>query len=182
MLTIREASERTGHSPHKIRRLIKTVVGQPDHKDRNEIEPNKKDVARLLGEGVQFTWRINEEFVRRDLGDVAEIRRNENLGKSSTTGDSSELLTLLQRITDAKEQAEARLFEQLRIKDEQIAALNDRLRESNVLMASLQKQLPETTKPKPTLIQTAPPSLGKEKGKANKPPKKPRHWLQRLFM
>jgi hypothetical protein len=52
----------------------------------------------------------------------------------------------LQRTIEAKKKAEAGLFEQLRVKDEQIAALNDRLRESNVLMQSLQKQLPEAGK------------------------------------
>ena len=152
MLTIREVAEKTGHSPHKIRRLIKAVADQSAHPDRSQIEPSPEDVRRLTAEDVQFTWRVTEELVRRELGDAAAISTEEKTSPAGG-GESPEWLAVMQRITDAKEKAEERLFEQLRVKDdqlrakdEQIAALNDRLRESNVLMASLQKQLPEAGK------------------------------------
>lgn len=138
LLTIREAAERTGHSTHKIRRLIKAVADNPQHADRSEVEPSPIDVERLNREGVQFTWRISEELVRRELGDAPAATTDE---KPAAIGESSEVLGILQRAITAHEKAASQLVEQLKVKDDQIAALNDRLRESNLLMGSLQKQL-----------------------------------------
>jgi len=155
MLTIREVAEKTGHSSHKIRRLIKAIADQAAHPDRLHIEPSADDVDRLTAEGVQFTWRVTEELVRRELGETVATPANEKAGPSSGRGEAADFLNLLQRVTDAKEQAEARLFEQLRVKDEQIAALNDRLRESNILMKSLQMQLPEASKVPTSVVDAA---------------------------
>lgn len=182
MLTIREAAEKTGHSPHKIRRLIKAIADQPEHADRSGVEPSPSDVERLNAEGVQFTWRISEELVLRQLGEAAAppaTKSSEAMG----VGESSELLNLLQRAIDAKEQAEIRLFEQLRVKDEQIASLNERLHESNILMGSLQKQLPEAGKMPANLVEAAAPSNSKVKGKgtAPVPKRKRRTWLRNIF-
>lgn len=189
MLTIREAAEKTGHSPHKIRRLIKAIADAPTHPDRGEIEPSPSDVERLTAEGVQFTWRVTEELVRRELGDATATPAGE---KSSApgVGESPEWLAFMQRLTDAKEKAEERLFEQLRVKDDQlkakddqIAALNERLRESNLLMASLQKQLPEPAKKAASIaepvVAATPKRPEKGSGGATKP--KQRGWLRGIF-
>ena len=147
LLTIREAAETTGHSTHKIRRLIKAIGDDAGHSDRSLVEPSPADVERLNGEGVQFTWRIEEELVRRRLGDVPAATSSRT---EQGRGESGNVLALLERAMHAKEEAEAKLFEQLKTKDNQIAglqqtvtSLNECLRESNVLMASLQRQLPE---------------------------------------
>ena len=147
VLTIREAAETTGHSTHKIRRLIKAIGDDAGHSDRSLVEPSPADVERLNGEGVQFTWRIEEELVRRRLGDAPAATSSRT---EEGRGESGNVLALLERAMHAKEEAEAKLFEQLKTKDNQIAglqqtvtSLNERLRESNVLMASLQRQLPE---------------------------------------
>lgn len=150
LLTIREAAHATGHSTHKIRRLIKAIADDPENGDRSLVEPSPVDVQRLSAEGVQFTWRISEDLVRRQLGDTPTATTMKN---ESGVGESPDVLALLQRAMTAKENAEAKLFDQLKTKDEQIAglqhtvtSLNERLRESNVLMASLQRQLPEGRK------------------------------------
>jgi hypothetical protein len=183
MLTIREAAEKTGHSPHKIRRLIKAIADQTTHADRPQIEPGAADVERLTAEGVQFTWRITEELVRRELGETVAPASGESESGTAGGGESADLMNLLQRTIDAKEKAEARLFEQLRVKDEQIAALHDRLRESNVLMQSLQKQLPEPAKtPVAVMEATKPTSAGRPDKKT--PPvikKQKRRWLGKIF-
>src|SRR5205814_5000342 len=108
----------------------------------------------------------------------------ENDSATAGEGESSGLMNLLQRAIDAKEKAEARLFEQLRTKDEQIAALNERLRESNVLMQSLQKQLPEPAKAPAAVVEAGiPPTAAKRPGKKTPPTPKPqkRGWLGTLF-
>lgn len=142
-LTIREAADRTGHSTHKIRRLIKAIADDPNHKDRSQIEPSVEDVRRFTVDGIQFTWRVSEELVRQELGDIPQPTNSKPV---AGVGDSGEVLAILERALAAKEQVEANLFEQLRVKDAQIASLNDRLRESNLLMAGMQKQLPEPKK------------------------------------
>jgi hypothetical protein len=121
-------------------------------------------------------------------------------GRSAVTpgesggGESGDLLALLQRAMAAKEQAEAKLFDQLKTKDEQMAglqqtitSLNERLRESNMLMASVQRQLPEGKKALAGMIKAeasrTPPTAGKRSSKS--PPsaaKRPRRrWLKTLF-
>jgi hypothetical protein len=190
MLTIREVAEKTGHSPHKIRRLIKAIADQPEHPDRSQIEPTPEDVQRLTAEDVQFTWRVTEELVRRELGETVAMPGSEKAGSSPGGGESPDLVSLLQRITDAKEKAEERLFEQLRVKDEQlkakddqIGALNERLRESNFLMQAMQKQLPEPAKkPVATVEATTPPSA-KTKGKPSSavPKTKRKSWFGSMF-
>jgi len=99
-------------------------------------------------------------------------------------------VSLLQRITDAKEKAEERLFEQLRVKDdqirakdEQIAELATRLRESNFLMQAMQKQLPEPAKkPVATVGSESIPSA-KAKGRSTQPVAKPKRkgWFGSMF-
>ncbi|MBL9084976.1 MAG: hypothetical protein JNK76_24445 [Planctomycetales bacterium] len=187
MLTIREVAEKTGHSPHKIRRLIKAIADEPTHPDRSQIEPSVDDVASLTSAGVQFTWRVTEELVRRELGDAVPSSGDDKSG-APAAGESPEWLSLMQRVTDAKEKAEERLFEQIRVKDEQlkakdeqIAALNDRLRESNFLMQNLQRQLPEPNKPVGPVDKTAGAKNRGEK-KAGRPmrPRSP-GWFRRLL-
>ena len=165
-LTIREAAERTGHSTHKIRRLIKSIAEHPTDADRGDIEPSAADVARLDADGVQFTWRVAEELVRRKLGDVPTAAFATN-GKRE--GESGDFVALMQRVT-------TQLTEQLRVKDDQIAALNERLRESNLLMASLQQQLPE---PKKAIASAATPDKPRPQQGSGKAKKK--GWLSSMF-
>jgi len=138
-LTIREAAEKTGHSTHKIRRLVKAIADKPKNADRSYVEPSPADAERLNTEGVQFTWRITEEIVRRELGDAAAAAPGEKPERG--VGESAGALSVIERAMAAHEKAASQICEQLRVKDEQIAALNERLRESNLLMGSLQKQL-----------------------------------------
>ena len=181
LLTIREAANQTGHSTHKIRRLIRAIADKPKHADRSHVEPSAADVQRLNTEGVQFTWRISEEIVRRQLGDAPVAAAK---GKpESGAGESAGTLSLLERAIAAHEKAAAQLFEQLKVKDDQISALNERLRESNLLMASLQKQLPEAGKNPVGVLDAATLAGSKAKGKGTPPAGKKKHrsWLRRLL-
>ncbi len=186
MLTIREVAEKTGHSPHKIRRLIKAIADDPAHPDRTQIEPSVDDVASLTAAGVQFTWRVTEELVRRELGDVAP-QSDDGKSAAAAAGESPEWLGFMQRLTDAKEKAEERLFEQLRVKDdqirakdEQIAELTSRLKESNILMQSLHRQLPEAmTVP---IVKSTKSRTAKSSEKVSSTRQKQRHnWFRRLL-
>jgi hypothetical protein len=189
--TIREVADLTGHSTHKIRRLIKTIADDPKHVDRLHVEPSPADIQRLAADGVQFTWRISEELVRRQLGDIPLPPTPKNqLGG----GESPDILTLLERAMAAKEQAEAKLFDQLKTKDDQITglqqtvtSLNERLRESNVLMASMQQQLPDGKKTSVGVLNaehSKPTSAPEKRSTKNTPPaakRERRRWLRAIF-
>src|SRR5437667_4136833 len=118
LLTIREAANNTGHSTHTIRRLIKAIADKPKHAERSQVEPGPADVARLNAEGVQFTWRVSEEVVRGELGDVPPATAGDER-PSAGAGDSSGSLSLLERAIAAHEKASAQLVEQLKVKDDQ---------------------------------------------------------------
>ena len=180
LLTIREAAESTGHSTHKIRRLIKSIAEQSNHPDRTEIEPNPTDVERLTAEHVQFTWRISDELVKRVLpASPATTPAKPAAGEGETWGDA---LGLLQRALTAQERMMNDLQEQLKVKDSQIQSLNERLRESNVLMASLQQQLPAPDG-KRSIPPPATPASPAAKGRppAAAKPGRRRSWLQTMF-
>lgn len=186
MLTIREAADHTGHSTHKIRRLIKAIADDPNHKDRSQIEPTVEDVRRFTSEDIQFTWRVSEELVRQELGDAPQPS---SIRSTAGVGELGEVLAMLERALAAKEQVETNLFEQLKAKDVQIAgqqqtinSLSERLRESNVLLAT-QKRLPGTDK-SPTMTATGEkPSTrtAKPAKAARSTPPRRRRWLKAIF-
>jgi len=91
LLTIREAAEITGHSTHTIRRLIKAIGEDAGHSDRSLVELSSADVERLHGDGVQVTWCIHEELVRRRLGDAPSATSGR---KEEGTRESANVLTL----------------------------------------------------------------------------------------
>jgi len=102
--------------------------------------------------------------------------------KTAPAAGESPPLALLERVLAAQEKATTQLMEQLKVKDDQIAALNERLRESNVLMASLQQQLPEPNKKLGT-VDAKPAAAGKPKKEGSPAPTKTkrRSWLKSIF-
>lgn len=143
-LTIKEASDRTGRSVSTIRRLVRDIVTEDSHSDRNQVHPTVAEVKKLQGQEVQFAWKLSEELLIRSFGPLDVTQK-----QSPEQGEGMEkVLTMLKEELQSKER-------QLVAKDSQIeklgtiiGSLNDRLREGNVLMASLQQQLqlPEQTK------------------------------------
>ena len=96
------------------------------------------DVGTQSG-AEQAPTSSNDQLVRSGAGQRTGRGCRREAGRG---GKSSEVLSLLQRAIAAHEKAASQLVEQLKVKDDQIAALNERLRESNLLMGSPQKQLP----------------------------------------
>lgn len=125
-LTINEAAKLTGYSDSKIRRFIHAIVADPDHPDRAEIDPCHEELQRLKGEGVQHTYRVSEELLRREFGRKAS---------EDVTDDSSDDLISI-------------LHEQLIAKDKQIEMLSERIKESNLLNMNLQNRVLLEQKPR----------------------------------
>ena len=162
LLTIAEACEKTGRSPSTVRRLIHTITETPNHPDRGAVEPDPKQVNAFKKKGENFTWRIREEVVMKHF---QTAQPKEKKSKSEPTGD---IFSILQRELELKNQ-------QIEKQWEVIHSLNDRLREGNILMGSLQKRLalPEAQSPAEEVVDasTVKPSAEAAK-KAAKPSKR----------
>lgn len=127
-LTIAESCDKTGRSASTIRRLIKSIADDDAHADRAAVEPTPKEVAAFKKKGENFTWRIREDVLLREFkGALKEAKKEVSEAKS-------DILSILQKELDLKNQ-------QIEKQWEVIHALNDRLREGNILMGSLQKRL-----------------------------------------
>ena len=139
-LTIAEACDKTGRSPSTVRRLIHALA-QDDHVDRAAIEPSPTEVLAFKKKGENFTWRIREDVLQKHF---ASAPKEAKKTKVEPTGD---IFSILQRELELKNQ-------QIEKQWEVIHSLNDRLREGNILMGSLQKRLslPEAPSPAESIV------------------------------
>ena len=158
-LTIAEAVEKTGRSPSTIRRLIRTITDAAVHEDRGGITPPPEEVEILKKKGENFTWKIQEEILLKHLkGALKEEKKSEAEPKR-------DILQILERELQIKNQ-------QIEKQWEVIHSLNDRLREGNILMGSLQKRLgPPQSESAQSSVEAVPVGVAKEATqKASKKP------------
>jgi hypothetical protein len=136
LLTIAEAAQKTGRSPSTIRRLIHTIAESNDHPDRAFLQPTVKQVEAFKKKGENFTWKIAEEVVMKNF-ESAQLE-----GKKLKTYAGNDVLQILRGELDLKNH---QIEKQLEV----IQSLNERLREGNILMGSLQQRLalPEAQSP-----------------------------------
>ncbi len=141
-LTIKDASDKTAKSVSTIRRLVRDIVTDDAHPDRAHIHPSPAEVKKLQTQEVQFAWKLSDELLMRNFGPLDAAQH------AAKSAGNEEMFSMLQQELQNKER-------QLIAKDAQIeklgaivGSLNERLREGNVLMATLQKQLqlPQQTK------------------------------------
>lgn len=141
-LTVKEAAKLTGKSASSIRRVIYPIIEDETHPDRSHIEPTVDDVTKLRLKGENFAWRISEELLRREVPiEQVSSTSNERIHASSRTSGDVELLAMLRRELDIKNQQITQQSEMLSKQMELISGLSERLREGNILIGSLQKQL-----------------------------------------
>ena len=126
--TISEAAEKTGRSLSTIRRLIKSIADDDAHADRDAIQPTPKEVAAFKKKEENFAWKIREDVLLREFQGALKDAKKE---VAEAKGD---ILQILQKELEIKNQ-------QIEKQWEVIHGLNDRLREGNILMGSLQKRL-----------------------------------------
>lgn len=127
-LTIAEACAKTARSPSTIRRIIHGIASDPSSHDRKAVEPSPAKAATLKKKGENFTWRIREDILLRAIGGAQAAEK-----KSSSKG-AQDALAILQRELVIKNQ-------QIEKQWEVIQALNERLREGNILMGALHRRL-----------------------------------------
>jgi hypothetical protein len=128
LLTIGEAVEMTGRSPSTIRRIIRAITDENSHPDRSAIEPTPKQVDAFKKKGENFTWRIRKDVLEKNLQGAPVVE------KKKAPQMSGDILSILQHELNLKNQQIEKQFEV-------IQSLNERLREGNILMGTLQKRL-----------------------------------------
>lgn len=186
-LTVKEAAKLVEKSPSSIRRIIYPILEKDDHPDRHHVLPAPQEAIQLRLKGENFAWRISEELLRREV--PVEAASPTATPKATEAGESShttELIAMLRAELDIKNQ-------QIKQHMEMNKDLHERLRESNILIGSLQRQLAlpsgkpttdaqvvEHDSPAPA-TKASPSKAGRRAGKSAKPAPRKRGLLRRLF-
>src|SRR3989338_1952871 len=135
-ISIKEAAERYSKAEITIRRFVRTVVENAAAKERKEIRPLPQEAEKLKKQKRPFAYTISTELLVKKFGaDIAQAQAKKQ------EAAHPEFDKLIERMNSG-------LLEQLKVKDEQIKALNtsleqlsERQRETNVLMKILQERL-----------------------------------------
>lgn len=147
LLTIAEAAAKIGRSHSTVRRLIKTIADSPAHPDRSGIEPTVKAVEAFKKKGENFTWMVREDVLMKHLQSAPKEEKKMSSDSYSTL--KADIIDILRKELEIKNQ-------QIGKQGEIITSLNERLREGNILMGSLQQRLalPTVDSSSPLVVDT----------------------------
>lgn len=154
-LSVKEAAKLTGKSTSSIRRVIYPIIHDDAHADRSHVLPSVEEARALRLKGENFAWRISEELLQREIPVVPPSEKTSTASPAMSEGHS-ELLSMLRRELDIKNQQITQQTDMLSKQMELINGLSERLREGNILIGSLQQQLalPEgADRKKPGVVQ-----------------------------
>lgn len=131
-LSLSEAAQLSNKSPSTIRRVVHSITTAKDHPDRQGIEPNPGEVATFKKKGENFAWKISKEVLEKHL--KSALKEEQKMMRKQSGDLPKDVLQILQRELEIKS---AQIEKQWEV----IGALNERLREGNILMGSLQQRL-----------------------------------------
>lgn len=139
--TVSEAAQFISRSSSAVRRILRPIVKDDKHPDRGHVQPGVTEVRELRMRGETFGWRVSEELLQQELAARSATTSSHPPSSQSLDSSSRELVVLLRDELQ-------KTHEQLKVKDQQIAtfseitqSLNERIREGNILIGSLQRQL-----------------------------------------
>ena len=139
-MTVGEAKKLTCKSESTIKRLVREIVADASHPDRDSIQPSHDEVEELRTSKQQYVWRIDPALlIRRFPPSPASGEANGVDTANQPAGDL--VIHVLQEQLQSKDAQIRSLEKQLDRKDEQIANQNERQRETNILMKELQQRL-----------------------------------------
>src|SRR5205807_9713192 len=109
---------------------------------RSDVQPSVEDALKLRMKGDNFAWRLSEELLRREVPMEPATDRTATASSAKSSADGySELLAMLRRELDIKNQQITQQSEIIGKQMELVNGLGERLREGNILIASLQQRL-----------------------------------------
>jgi hypothetical protein len=190
--TVKEAAQITGKSPSSIRRIIHPIIQKDQHPDRDHIHPTVEEARKLRLQGTNFAWQISDDLLRREIPTQPEKEKGSDTPAGLSHGPgTTDLIATLQGELAIKNQQIEQQAKMLSQQMELISGLSERLREGNVLIGGLQRQLalPDAGTPgKSTTIdaRVQPSGAGKPPTKSgtktpNKPGKAKRGILSWMF-
>ena len=142
-LTVKEATKLTGKSESTIKRLIRDITADATHEDRKFILPTHDELERLRDAGEPYVWKVDRMLLLKRYPQETQTEEgNSRTDKTDRTAtpDSQLVESLHDRLTSQDDQIQT-LKTQLDRKDGQIDNLNERMRETNILMKELQQKL-----------------------------------------
>ena len=130
-LTIRDARALTGKSEITIRRLIKDLLSSEDTQTKNNV---KKEYQNDNPLSPHYRYRVSKDYlvnyfkldISKTSDDDVQDKANDML-KTISNSANDKVLELLEKTTEV-------LSAQLKAKDKQIDALNERLRENQFML------------------------------------------------
>ncbi len=128
-----------GKSPSSIRRIIYPIVADDQHPDRHHVQPGVDEARALRLKGESFPWRISEELLLRESPPDSSPRKGSGDNSHRPSDDSAELVAILRKELEIKNE---QITQQSTLMAKQIEIFNglsERLREGNILIASLQQ-------------------------------------------
>ena len=139
LLSIKEAADKYQKAEITIRRFVRSVVESKNKEERAGIHPPPKEVKELKKKSKHFTYHISNDLLEKKFGEKAQSKSSAKK-KSASKKEDGEYADLLQKMN-------AGLMDQMKVKDEQIRALNQSLdemtarqRETNIIMKGFQEQ------------------------------------------
>lgn len=141
-LTVKDAARHIGRSPSAVRRIIHPIIKDDQHPDRLHVQPSIQEARELRLKGENFAWRVSQELL--DQRAPAKPRPDDRRATAGGAPADPALRELIGMLREQVQQSQ----KQLEVKDHQIASLteithnlNERLREGNILIGTLQRQL-----------------------------------------
>jgi len=141
-LTVKAAALLVGKSPSSIRRIIHPIIKDDAHADRTHVKPSVEEVMQLRVKGETFGWQLSEELLRREVPLDGDPEKGSRDSYRPSSGDEhSELIAMLRRELDIKNQQINQQNDLLSKQVELVSGLSERVHESNLLIGSLQQRL-----------------------------------------
>lgn len=137
-LTVREACEFTGKSESTIKRLIRDITANEDHPERDLVAPSAAELKAKRDSGEPYAWKIDRSLLERRYppDEAAPDDGSASNGRAESRGGEStdRLVTVLEKTISVLE-------EELREKNRQIDAFQERQREQNLLLKNLHDRI-----------------------------------------
>lgn len=133
-VTLSALAESSGRSKSSLQRAVKRITDDPAHEHRELITPTHDAVTKLRKDGTPFQWRVEESLLDKLYPADATTKSSEQpTAAAAAKASDAVTLALLTKTIETLEK-------QLDRKDDQITHLNERLRESNILLKMSEEQ------------------------------------------
>lgn len=135
VITIKDAAEKYDRAEITIRRLIRSIVKNEAHNDREHIHPSPDEVQKLKKKSKPFTYSVDKILLDKVYGEVEKVKAaKQEVATVQDVGMQTEYFDLIKKQLEVKDS-------QIRALSQSLDEMNVRSREMNVLMKGMQEGL-----------------------------------------